>query len=48
MVLGESSARYTNEGELCGNLVSVEVSKEQDCWVVDLKVDAGGMGYLSG
>jgi hypothetical protein len=42
----ESLNEYTNEAELCGNLVSVEVS-EGECWIVDVKVGADGTGWLS-
>jgi hypothetical protein len=39
----ESLNEYTNEAELCGHLVSVEVS-EGDCWVVDVRVGARSGG----
>lgn len=42
----ESLNEYTNEIELCGNLVSIEVS-EGECWIVDVKVGAGGTGWMS-
>ncbi|ORX93484.1 heterokaryon incompatibility protein-domain-containing protein [Clohesyomyces aquaticus] len=42
----ESLNEYTNEGQLCGSLVSVEIS-EVDCWIVDVKMSAGVTGRHS-
>ncbi len=41
-ILDEPLDDFTNEEELGGSLVAVEVSKE-DCWIIDLKMAGNEM-----